>query len=155
MIYSHLPLVSRTKKYALCVWTHEHLFVGQQPLKLSHGLIVPEVEGTDHEPGFQHLADRDANNAVIVAPTHWGIGVCHNNTTFPPSRFLCIASCNLGQDIRVIYAAVKRCVVVYRRYGEAVVGLRRQAHLLGLRLTRSESSSQARYVVDEVDVSRP
>lgn len=52
----------------------------------------------------------------------------------------------LEKSIGVVYAAIKRCVIVYRGYREAVVSFWRAAHFLGQMETPQRSSSHARRV---------
>lgn len=102
----------------------------------------PKVKGSYYVASLQHFIDYYADNAIVVAAPHWSIRVCHYHTTLPPSR----ASASRVEDVGMVYAAVKCRVIVYRGYGEAIVGLRGAMHLQGLPQTRGKYESHARYI---------
>ena len=106
---------------------------------------IPEVKRANYETSTQELVYHDANNAIIVAATHGRIRMCHYNSS---SRPFCniLGIVRLEEGIRVVYAAIERRVIVYRRYREAVVGFWRAAHFLGQMGTPQRSSSHSRRV---------
>jgi hypothetical protein len=92
--------------------------------------VIPEVEGSYDPAGVQKLVYDNAHDAVIVAATHWCVWMRHDNSAFPPCLFSFIVG-RLAQDIGMVDAAIKRCVIVDGGYREGVVGFWRATHVSG------------------------
>jgi hypothetical protein len=78
--------------------------------------VIPKVESADDPSSFQKFINHNAHNPVIVAATHWGIWMRHNNASGPPWSFHhCIIQMYFVQRVWVVYAAIECRIIVYRR----------------------------------------
>lgn len=74
----------------------------------------------------------DAYNAIVIAPTHWRIRVRHNYAFCSPwSDLIGSSRVCVVQGLRVVYAAIERRIIVYRRYREGIDWLWRMTHVAG------------------------
>jgi hypothetical protein len=89
---------------------------------------TPEVEGAYDPAGLQKRVYDDAHDAVVVAPTHWGIGMRHNNAPLLPRHVLCSCERQLIKGVWMIEAAVEWDVIVDGGYREAIMSVGRAMH---------------------------
>ena len=115
---------------------------------------VPEVECAHYPASFQELMRHNTDDPVIIATSHWGVWMRHDDASFPP-RSCRVISSRFRQVIRVVQSAIQRGVIMDRGYGESVVGVRQAGHFPGLDSTRWEYGSSHGDTVERVDSTKP